>query len=549
MHVHGYPIDAIEEELEAQGPLGGSSVPYRTPSAAAVGSSLVPTVTTNIANLLHGLSLHTDNLIELIKRITLSDDNTNAEKDNTSSISSASSAAVVTEAEVGAPVISFDNVTNDNGALKLFDYINTTKVLKYNIIYQGSSKTITINLDVGTDIPCNVARQSLPVSYSRLRKLPTIKHVPLTVYQLVALKELDRPGIDNIDKINIINNLVNMTFRSPQTRMEHNNKRGGRKFSDKINKYPESLEDFFNEFDKWLEDNKHMKYIHEIVLSLGRYQREQVLWCLENWQIVDKKWAAEHKHKHYVKWLLEHLRENTSCKKNCQFCQGIDAKFKGGFNLEPDHKKKEDEEAKKRHWSKSRTTNQPTRMVNSSQYNKEQFNDQERHLAPPCRGQHRIKTFTKIINGRISNRQFMLQYELLMALVLHVHGAEDFITRDKVTRKTYVAYDTQHSSAQSNVKYNSVMYPTRKLIGVADIYLTSWESYEEFRDVAFREVLVIILTNTMSHNLIDWCNHPSRVKYFIDKGMPRFPFKKEEQPDGSFVLVPTSIGNSNNYPN
>ena len=153
-----------------------------------------------------------------------------------------------------------------------------------------------------------------------------------------------------------------------------------------------------------------MKYIHEIVKSVGSYQREQVLWCLKNWQLVDKKWAAEHKHKHYVEWLLDHLRENTSCKVNCQFCKGIDAKFKGGFNLEPDHENEEDEEAKRRHWQTSHTTNQPTRMVQPSQYNKEQFDDQERHLAPPCRGQHRIKTKTKIINGRAGeSRQRMLQ--------------------------------------------------------------------------------------------------------------------------------------------
>ena len=127
-----------------------------------------------------------------------------------------------------------------------------------------------------------------------------------------------------------------------------------------------------------------------------------------------------------------------------------------------------------------------------------------------------------------------------MELLFYVHGAEDFITRDEIERRTYVAYDGQHTTARSNVKYNSVIYPTRKLIGLADIYQTFWGSYKEFRDVAFREVLVIILTNTMSHNLIDWCNHPSRARFFIDKGMPGFPFKKEEQPDGSYVLVPTS---------
>ena len=259
-----------------------------------------------------------------------------------------------------------------------------------------------------------------------------------------------------------------------------------------------------------------------------------MLWCLNNWQIVDKKWAAEHKNKHYVAWLLEHLREETSCKKNCQFCKN--GKFKGGFNLEPDHKDEEDEEAKRRHWHTSHTTGQPTRMVNPCQYNKEQFGDQERHLAPPCRGQHRIKTFTKIINGRDNSRQKMLQYELLMELLFYVHGAEDFITRDEIERRTYVAYDGQHTTARSNVKYNSVIYPARKLICLADIYQTFWGSYKEFRDVAFREVLVIILTNTMSHNLIDWCNHPSRARFFIDKGMPGFPFKKEEQPDGSYQI-------------
>ena len=313
-HIQGFPIDVVEEfgldESQEQ-----PSVPNR-PAAAVPEASVVSPNTNSIANLNLVCNLnHLKGTIEdWISRLTLSpddnianDENVASIPDNTSSISSAS-AAVVASGVPSAPesnVISFDNVTNDNGALKLFDYINTTKVLKYNIIYQGSSKTISINLDVGTDIPCNVARQSLPVSYSRLRKLPTTKHVPLVVYQLVALKELDRPGIDNIDKINIINNIVNMTFRTPQTRMEHNSLIRGRNFSEKLQAYPESIEDFLKEFDKWLEDNKHMKYIHEIVKSVGSYQREQVLWCLKNWQLVDKKWAAEHKHKHYVAWLLE----------------------------------------------------------------------------------------------------------------------------------------------------------------------------------------------------------------------------------------------------
>lgn len=61
-----------------------------------------------------------------------------------------------------------------------------------------------------------------------------------------------------------------------------------------------------------------------------------------------------------------------------------------------------------------------------------------------------------------------------------------------------------------NVVIDGVEFPTRKIMGIADIWQKSWKSFTEFFDAACREVTVTYIVNKMAHRLIGWGHHEKR---------------------------------------
>jgi len=299
--------------------------------------------------------------------------------------------------------------------------------------------------------------------------------------------------------------------------------------------FPRNSDGVIQLWRKWQLENPFMVKLREMILDVGEHGKEEVLTLLKDAELLDEVWEKTHDYDWYVKKILATHKEGKTCYPGCQFCKGT--LFTGAIHNDEDHK------SLKAQQQKATVCFPSGRMVQPSSLNEQQHAEQAWGIKPTCAARHEHDTHSKMRNGKgdygFRNR---LQYAFLVVLVLHVNGYTCKHTGVEITWDTYTAYDAEHPAMGMNVMIDGEEFPTRKIIGIADVWHKSWKSFAEFFDVACREVTVTYVVNTMAHALIGWGHHEKRCNLL--PALPPFPFEKVELV-GRTVLKPLALPPTN----
>jgi len=305
----------------------------------------------------------------------------------------------------------------------------------------------------------------------------------------------------------------------------------------KYDDFPRNTDELIKLWRKWQLDNSIMVKLREIILDVGEHGKEEVLTLLKDAELLDEVWEKTHDYDWYVEKILKLHKEGKTCYPGCQFCKIEGALFTGAIHCDEDHK---NSKAKKQ---KATVRHSNGRMVQPCNLNEQQHAEQAKGIHPTCAGRHAVDTFDKMRNGKGSYgfRQ-RVQYAYLVVLVLHVNGYTCKHTGVEITWDTYTAFDAEHPAMGMNVMIDGEEFPTRKIMGISEIWNKSWRSFSEFFDAACREVTVTYIVNRMAHRLIGWGHHEKRCNLL--PALPPFPFEKVELV-GRTVLKPLALPPTN----
>ena len=235
--------------------------------------------------------------------------------------------------------------------------------------------------------------------------------------------------------------------------------------------FPRNSDGVIQLWRKWQLENPFMVKLREVILDVGEHGKEEVLTLLKDAGLLDEVWEKTHDYPWYVEKLLACHKEDKTCYPDCQFCKAVGTLFTAAIHCEEDHKTVKAQQQKRDTRSRNPTTGLPTTIVQPSSLNEQQHAEQAWGIKPTCRARHSHDTHWKMRNGE-GNYGFRqrLQYAYLVVLVLHVNGYICKHSGVEITWDTYTAYDAEHPLMGMNIMIDGEEFPTRKIMGIADIW-------------------------------------------------------------------------------